>query len=1474
MPHFYFIIMATETVKQDPIQKNQEQKQEEKKEPVKYKFGANELDLDTYIYNISNNVQSYIDYKVKHDKWNEGQINEFTNAYNNYMTGLKDQRDSGIERFSTDDLGSIIDISGQLSDIDNDGIDDNGSEYFYNEKGESITSQDYDKLKNRKKKKYKTFSANREVASFFNKVGKSTKKFADKKKDIEKFDLSKHGFISYWQHLNNPSGDAPDLKPYLDLDPYDETTQKRVVNKRAIYLADQINNYLDQLGDYNYEETSFKDRDTYIARLRNAANKLNNGVWNNEDLIALNQAGISGGFQNAFFSTEENPYLSDTDKARLEKEAKEKKEIEKKEAEKKSNREFAKSWLDLYDNNNYKYSELNPYNIGTLASASYINDKGEQKNIYNNDGTFNAENFGNYFENKPNAINEFTNNYLTSDLQDRNKGLIAWAALINNGGARPIEGNDQLAGYYYVPQITDKTTGSVLIYNPTTGDTYKTFIGNIPNLWNNIYNQWREQQGYIDRVDKYIKYKDGGIIPKKQLGGGIDLDYNFNAQRNQRLIDEGKANQWNTSWHSGRTKEQEEAGRRKVFGDPTIESPNNGFETYDMLRISSSITDIASMLASFGVGVGTAASAGLGVASTVQTAIADIAEDGLDWGDAKNFATNLGLDLIGVIPGGGAASKGAKIVKNLKDIVPKALAILGTAHAVANSGAIMDSFNKILTNPTELSVDDWRNISTGLGVITGGVGGGKRLYDAKKKAAKTKMEDNVAVEMVNEKGEKKVVMFGGKDAVDIKQGLKNKSLSEIEAATTGRFERYKGWKVATDETKGFRGFKNEEGKMQLPFGKKQGTIHVYDNLHQDQHGIYADRGTWATDVYLTGSKANAQMKERVSGEKLKGYKHATTVEEADAMIKTRQEQLDARLKDVATTSDAYVKGKPKINERLETLKKQRTDLEASLKDSPAARARWQYLRRKNSPITDDEYKAHKNKVADLESKVEAHKTRMAELDNKKNEMTTEEGKEWTILNRERVQLEAAKKRQTELDEIMSLQQKDKATLDPVNNNIRKTELLSKQLENKTFRSRKRKEFEAEFVQGKGKDAVISIRPSRFRDPITQSVEETLKKYNIIYKQGGAVNLQNVRKYAKGSSLTHTAFSTSNNYKEPKDEIFSEEYPSTNNIKIPILLSHALPRKMYFDHINNKLGNLKLSSNRIPKQRYFTSDLPTISGDDAALVAAKETVAKYNNIGNRTVTSDASLQSAVQLDHLIHAQEALTQGKAKYNAALMDSKEHYRQENNQLNEKNHQVDSINDLNAAKQQDNATSIKTATLSSNATNNKTFLEQQELEARQKENETKAKEQQFVLQDIQHEVTYNLGNYTDLTPDEEKAWNLVVSGQKVPTELEDDPVLGPAYRSAFKKARIAERNEQKRYFKIPNNQWNIIRQMVAQQSDNWVPKVKNGAKLTAAEAKNKREDIKTFLKQFKDSNKAHQKTLDRISKSLYTYVKSMIVE
>jgi hypothetical protein len=157
-----------------------------------------------------------------------------------------------------------------------------------------------------------------------------------------------------------------------------------------------------------------------------------------------------------------------------------------------------------------------------------------------------------------------------------------------------------------------------------------------------------------------------------------------------------------------------------------------------MLRLGTIGADIISMVASFTGPVGSLVSGGLGLGSSIGTFAADWAEDGLDWNDAKNLATNVGMDLLGMIPVGGAASKTAKIVKSLGKWVPRIAAAVGTMNTLQNGNAILGSLDKLTKEPSKLTVDDWRNISQGIGLVTGVVGAAKRKSRISEQAPKTK----------------------------------------------------------------------------------------------------------------------------------------------------------------------------------------------------------------------------------------------------------------------------------------------------------------------------------------------------------------------------------------------------------------------------------------------------------------------------------------------------------------------------------------------------------------------------------------------------------------------------------------------------------------------------------------------------------------------------------------------------------------
>lgn len=668
------------------------------KERVKYKFGQSDIDLTNYIHNLGTNVQSYLNSK----NWNDGQKQEFMNAYNRYLTGLQDQLANNTNRFTTDDFGSIIDSTGALSNTDNDDIDPVGSEYYYDDKGNRITTDDFNALKKRKQKNYNTFSANREVATYFNAIGNALRsKQPTKEQTSNAFDLSKHGFLADWTRINNPAGGNLNLDPYLEKDAVDEATGKRGTTNRAAYLKEQIENYINNIGDYDFSSTPFKDRNTYVSRLRAAAENLGNG-YNSEDVIALNQAGIGNEFLSKFFSTgaEEPQAKQSAQELAQRRRDDELRAVIEEEKQDQYNRQRDAFFAD--------YQKQNPFNSTIKSQAIALS--------YNPNAMYDraATKYGvdrSNTEALQSAVKEYINfPQLAAAIRGKEHILygqkdITAAHIANNldWAAQSNLLTDKIGdtGYYVVPGSENYDNWSYIAYNPITRHYEEQSM---------LLNEELKKKMAYAEYDR--RNKD---VQKHQLGGLLKYteEYQKKAQKEaekQQRIDQKVE-------ETGKTREQVEAAERRPIEE--------GFSTIDKVRLGTAAADAISAAAAFIPGYGTVASGVLGIGSTLTNIGADIVDESMSgWDVAGNALYGLGMDVVGLIPGMGATGKAAKIVRVLKPVSKLAMRTL-QAYGMVHSA---DAFNKLMSNPSDMSADDWRNLVTGLQAISGEARykGGKR----------------------------------------------------------------------------------------------------------------------------------------------------------------------------------------------------------------------------------------------------------------------------------------------------------------------------------------------------------------------------------------------------------------------------------------------------------------------------------------------------------------------------------------------------------------------------------------------------------------------------------------------------------------------------------------------------------------------------------------------------------------------------
>lgn len=855
------------------------------KERVKYKFGQSDIDLTNYIHNLGTNVQSYLNSK----NWNDGQKQEFMNAYNRYLTGLQDQLANNTNRFTTDDFGSIIDSTGALSNTDNDDIDPVGSEYYYDDKGNRITTDDFNALKKRKQKNYNTFSANREVATYFNAIGNALRsKQPTKEQTSNAFDLSKHGFLADWTRINNPAGGNLNLDPYLEKDAVDEATGKRGTTNRAAYLKEQIENYINNIGDYDFSSTPFKDRNTYVSRLRAAAENLGNG-YNSEDVIALNQAGIGNEFLSKFFSTgAEEPQAKQSE---LERQAEQSaQELAQRRRDDELRAVIEEEKQDQYNRQRdaffADYQKQNPFNSTIKSQAIALS--------YNPNAMYDraATKYGvdrSNTEALQSAVKEYINfPQLAAAIRGKEHILqgqkdVTAAHIANNldWAAQSNLLTDKIGdtGYYIVPGSENYDNWSYIAYNPITRHYEEQSM---------LLNEELKKKMAYAEYDR--RNKD---VQKHQLGGLLKYteEYQKKAQKEaekQQRIDQKVE-------ETGKTREQVEAAERRPMEE--------GFSTIDKVRLGTAAADAISAAAAFIPGYGTVASGVLGIGSTLTNIGADIADESMSgWDVAGNALYGLVMDVVGLIPGMGATGKAAKIVRVLKPVSKLAMRTL-QAYGMVHSA---DAFNKLMSNPSDMSADDWRNLVTGLQAISG-----EARYKGGKRAVSRATTQRDVADVKTSTGRMATISKEDLDKLRETKGLKaqNKLFSEL----TG------GQKLQ-------REFKGREFNWKQPWKSR---------LHSDN----PEFSTRTESTFLPGDTSwDARLFRRMQkkeGNSKKKPSQQTTASNFDRLRNLSSQTGKLTPQEIATINRQRVKsGKGKLTQQeIEALNQRRSNRAGSAEDN-------------------------------------------------------------------------------------------------------------------------------------------------------------------------------------------------------------------------------------------------------------------------------------------------------------------------------------------------------------------------------------------------------------------------------------------------------------------------------------------------------------------------------------------------------------
>lgn len=1418
----------------------------QKSASVKYKFGDDELDLNDYIRNLNHNYQSY----VNSQNWNEGQRQEFRSAYDNFLKGLQDQLANNTNRFSTDFSGSIIDSTGQLSNTDNDDIDPVGSEYYYNDKGDRITTDDLNTMGKRQQKKYSTFSANRQVATFFNKVGTALRDARKNKPTTQNqsnaFNLSKHGFLANWTTANNPAGGEFNLSPYLEKDTLDETTGLRGTTNRAAYLKEQIENYLNNVGNYDFSGTPFKDRETYISKLRAAAQNLENG-YNSEDVIALNQAGIGNEFLSKFFATGAEQKKTEVQQQQ--------------QAQKIIDRRNQLQYEADRDKFFSQYQASNPFQSREPSiplPLSYTRQAVEEAAIkkFNADPNnkeavreairqyINIPQLSKFIRGKSNLIlqdgTDITAQHITNNLD-----LAAQADLFINPMYLDEQGKSILPnGYYVLPGSEDYDNWTYIAYNPNT-------------------RQYQEQSMLLnDELKKRMAYseydkrnKKSNEAQKHQLGGTFK---DMESRRNKAQEEKQKVEQ--KSYATGRTKEQIESDQ----------APHTEWSKADLLRLGAIGGDVASLIASM-TGVGSVASAGIGMASTAANQAADMAEGMGFLESLGNNAVSYGLDALSLIPFARAA-KIPKTIKAIAGFAPKLMAIISTAQGISNAPEITKSLSK-LNSSESLTVEDWRNIANGIQIVLGGTAATHRASKAKSHvdAARTNdewLKTEQGYRRISEQDMKKL-----REAATIKE--QNTILSPYNVTLA---ESRKGFGLGKGKGKADITSENYYYDFDKPVTTYSGDLPIQHTFGPGEkwlgtRNIPSLRIPAVRDAY--NRVIHPQAYNRAKGKATEGNKQRSTFDisklrelphrQSNKKKKTsRDDRRTVKREDGGTLDLVRVRkfqnaGKfPEWYSKLykfQNLTGWNNSLNQSLAGPSITNENVGHYRAGdlNEAYTkNNSYTSNPNLVGqDLQSYYDSS-FKGKSLDDYVSAYNANAAKIRGYWDQERTYKQSGAQEHNRLFKNMFGNRSDNS-----NNvwNIGYDSNLEDIVGSSTW-LRRMDRYEKEFDNLSDEEKKSRIHKIDLGDG----------NFGYVYKKAnGDIAVWN-QPETPATSVIQPSQEPSDDNKQNKS-FFSNINPT---------IAYGLPRAVYADRMNRRITDLAKESvvpllkDPFEVHRYTRSDLD-------AEMQGERNYANLRRLASRPITSDGSLQTATQLQAEVQGQEARTAGKEKSNQVQRQYDELAWQQEKENAANRHETAMFNRAQQWGADQDKSKYEQAYLAKKFNIWDVVGQQLEYDERVKQQENKALTDNFARSDIHNAVNYAPNEYgAGLSAEELSVWNKVLSGTN-PSSLQ--PNEFNQYRLAMQKVSRVENEQLRQHYNIPNTRWSgksmqSIPEQISIIKKGGVVSAKNGSKIAVAGIEAKTADAERFQKQIKECIDRNEKAIDRLSKSLYGLIKASMIK
>lgn len=681
------------------------------KEEKQYNFGGHKFDAELYLQNLRDNADSFLQSKTD---WTPEQKEEWKHSYTNFTNALQEQIKNGTDRFSTDEFGTITDRNGEFSNVDSD-------DFYYDNSGKQISREEYDKLKARKQQKYTAFAANRQFANYANTIGKGLRQaLAAKAPESKEFDYAHKGFASFWNKKYNPSNEKIDTKLYWSMDKDGQYTNRiaQTITDLDEYLKNDdlpdnvranIEAYKNKLQEYSLDNKDF-DVEHWKNSVQLAASRAGLGMWNNgffnmgnpvatdekrafdinNDQDVINRYELA---DKIAAHPEQREHLLDLARRQYNQESQnitdEYNTAIKQEQDARNN----KIWETYLANEGKSYGDVTKRsNIKWYGRAGYYG--------ANTNSRYQTEASRQAMRNLQTAL---AKTHWDSDAE----GLLTPLKSTLNNGVVLNNIGEHLA--YYLPMLKN--------YGAKFDDLFDEVEDSKGHkLWR-VKNSKNKAGQYL-----YIWNKANGLL-------GTYRDVPFDVKKAEVVKGFYGIKIQSAAEQDAEKQKTQQKENQKVLKDPNTPEEKKRqiasqrkpgqteFTASDIARITAAGADIVSTVAAFVPVYGTAASAITGVGSSLTNFGADLKDNSVSLGDSfKNLGTNLAMDAVGLVPGFGAAGKAGKITKTLVKYVPRIITVLSAANALSPESR--ESWKKLVSNES-LTVKDWQNIAAGCSALAG-----------------------------------------------------------------------------------------------------------------------------------------------------------------------------------------------------------------------------------------------------------------------------------------------------------------------------------------------------------------------------------------------------------------------------------------------------------------------------------------------------------------------------------------------------------------------------------------------------------------------------------------------------------------------------------------------------------------------------------------------------------------------------------